>query len=540
MVTVCCAKLRSVIVKSVREVVYDLLRKQGITTVFGNPGSNELPFLSGFPTDFRYILGLHEGVAVGIADGFAQASGRPALVNLHAAAGTGNAMGALANAYTAHSPLIVPAGQQVRGPVGVEPLLTNVDAVLLPRPLVKWSYEPASAQDVPRAFSQAIHLASLPPGGPTYLSIPYDDWDSPAPSESELLTKRKVSGATVPSRGVIDDWLTRLARARHPVMVLGADVDAAAAQSAAVTLSEVQRLPVWIAPSPSRCPFPTIHPHFRGVLPAGNASIARLLSQHDLILVVGAPVFRYHENEPGAFVPKGATLLHLTCDPQEASRAPLGEAVVADIGSTLKSLSETAKPSQRPAPVPKARIAPAREGSGPMSPEAVFDLIADVAPRDAIYVNESTSTTSAMWDRLPIEKPGSYFFPAAGGLGFGRPAALGVQLTHPNRRVIGVIGDGSANYAITGLWTAAQHQIPAIFVILKNCVDGGVRWFSDVLQAKDVPGLDIPGLDFCALARGYGVSAAHADNIDALRSLLRRALAQRRPILIEVPTQYNT
>lgn len=526
--------------KSVRESVYDLLRKQGITTVFGNPGSNELPFLSGFPADFRYILGLHEGVAVGMADGFAQASGRPALLNLHAAAGTGNAMGALANAYTAHSPLIITAGQQVRGTVGLEPLLTNVDAALLPRPLVKWSYEPASAQDVPRAFSQAIHLAALPPGGPTYLSIPYDDWDSPALSESELLTERKVSGATVPSREVIDDWVTRLARARDPVMVLGADTDTAGAQSAAVTLSVAQRLPVWIAPSPSRCPFPTTHPHFRGVLPAGNASIARLLSQHDLILVVGAPVFRYHENEPGAFVPKGATLLHLSCDPQEATRAPLGEAAVADIGPTLKALAEAVRPSQRPAPLPKARIAPAPEESGPLSAEAVFDLIAEVAPRDAIYVNESTSTTHAMWDRLPMEEPGSYFFPAAGGLGFGIPAALGVQLARPDRRVIGVIGDGSANYAITGLWTAAQHQIPAIFIILKNGVYGALRWFGDVLQAKDVPGLDIPGLDFCALARGYGVSAVHADNIDALRSALTHALAERRPILIEVPTRSNT
>jgi benzoylformate decarboxylase len=527
-------------VKSVRDSVYELLRKQGITTVFGNPGSNELPFLSAFPADFRYVLALHEGVAVGIADGFAQASGRAALVNLHAAAGTGNAMGALANACAAHSPLIITAGQQVRSTIGLEPLLTNVDAGQLPRPLVKWSYEPASAQDVPRAFSQAIHLAALPPRGPTYLSIPYDDWDSPAPSESELLAERKVSGETVPSREIIDHWLTRLARARDPVMVLGADVDAAGANSAAVTISEVQRLPVWIAPSPSRCPFPTTHPHFRGVLPAGNASIARLLSQHDLILVVGAPVFRYHENEPGTFLPKGATLLHLTCDPQEGTRAPLGEAAVADIGSTLKALSEAAKPSQRPAPLPKARIAPAPQESGPLSPEAVFDLIAEVAPSDAIYVNESTSTTNAMWERLPMNEPGSYFFPAAGGLGFGIPAALGVQLTHPNRRVIGVIGDGSANYAITGLWTAAQHQIPAIFIILKNGVYGALRWFSHVLQAKDVPGLDIPGLDFCALATGYGVSAVHADNIDALRGALTRALAERRPILIEVPTRPNT
>lgn len=151
---------------TVRDATYSLLRRHDIRIIFGNPRSNELPFLSGFPSDFRYMLGLHEGVAVGKADGYTQATGRPAFVNLHAAAGTGNGMGALTNAQAAHSPLIVTAGQQVRSTVGVEPLLTNVDAALLPRPLVKWSYEPASAEDVPRALGQAIHLASLPPNGP--------------------------------------------------------------------------------------------------------------------------------------------------------------------------------------------------------------------------------------------------------------------------------------------------------------------------------------------------------------------------------------
>ena len=146
-----------------------------------------------------------------------------------------------------------------------------------------------------------------------------------------------------------------------------------------------------------------------------------------------------------------------------------------------------------------------------MAPEAVFDIVAEVAPQDAIYVNESTSTTNLLWDRLPMQEPGSYYFPAAGGLGFGIPVALGVQLACPDRRVIALIGDGSANFSITGLWTAAQHRIPAVFIILKNGTYGALRWFAEVLQVRDVPGLDVPGIDFCALAQGYGVRAVQAN-----------------------------
>lgn len=401
--------------KTVHSASYEILREQGLTTIFGNPGSNELPFLKGFPEDFRYILGLHEGAVVGMADGFALATGKPTFVNLHAAAGTGNGMGALTNAWYSHSPLVITAGQQVRSMVGVEAMLANVDAAQLPKPLVKWSHEPASAQDVPRTLSQAIHMASLAPRGPVYVSIPYDDWACVAPAGVEHLSRRQVSNAGQPSTAQLQALAERISAARNPVLVLGPDVDSSGSNDLAVQLAEKLRMPAWVAPSASRCPFPTRHRCFRGVLPAAIAGISRCLAEHDLILVVGAPVFRYHQYAPGDYLPADCELVHLTCDPGEAARAPMGDALVCDIALTLQALVDVLPQSERPLPSALPLPTPAREEDGLLSPETVFDLINQLAPRDAIYVKESTSTVSAFWQRVAMSEHGSYFFPAAGG-----------------------------------------------------------------------------------------------------------------------------
>jgi benzoylformate decarboxylase len=201
--------------------------------------------------------------------------------------------------------------------------------------------------------------------------------------------------------------------------------------------------PVWTAPSAPRCPFPTTHPCFRGLLPAAIKGISTALAGHDLILVIGAPVFRYHQYEPGAYLPEGAVLIAVTSDAQEAARAPVGDAIVGDIHATLETLADTVRQSDRRPPTRQPRPAPAEIGPGPLSPEAVFDVIAARAPNNAIYLNESTSTINVLWQRLPLQEPGSYYFGGAGGLGFAMPAALGVQLAEPSRRVIAVIGDGS-------------------------------------------------------------------------------------------------
>ncbi len=521
---------------SVHDLTYELLRRHGVTAIFGNPGSNELPFLNDFPADFRYFLCLHEGVAVGMADGYAQATGRPALVNLHSVAGTGNGMGVLANAWNSHTPLIVTAGQQTRAMIGVEAFLTNRDATQLPRPLVKWSYEPPTAQDVPLAVSRALHMAALPPAGPVYLSIPHDDWAAEAAAQSSALLGRQVQAVGAFDAASLSRVVERLNAARNPVLVLGAEVDARRANSHAVRLAEKLRAPVWAAPHASRCPFPTTHPCFRGLLPAAIKAISSVLAGHDLILVIGAPVFRYHEPDPGPYLPGGAELIVVTSDPQEAARAPVGDAIVADVNAALEAVADRVHQAERPPPAANAGPAPVEIGPGPLPPEAVFDVVAATAPREAIYVNESTSTNNSLWQRLPMQTPGSYYYPAAGALGFGMPAALGVQLAEPSRRVIAIIGDGSANYSITALWTAAHYRIPVVFLILKNGTYGALRWFAHALKVDDAPGLDIPGIDFIALAKGYGVHGVSAATAGELERALRAALRSQAPTLIEVPT----
>ncbi|MFD5543681.1 benzoylformate decarboxylase [Streptomyces sp. NPDC127079] len=522
---------------TVRDVTYELLRTHGLTTIFGNPGSNELPFLAGMPEDFRYVLGLHEGAVLAMADGYSQALGGPALVNLHAAAGTGNAMGVLTNTVYSHTPLVVLSGQQVRSTVGQEVVLSIVEPENLLRPLVKWSSQPACAEDVPRTISQAIHTATLPTQGPVFVSVPYDDWSQEAPEGTAHLMGRRTAAGACLSTGQLDKLATALDAAANPVLVLGPEVDASGANGEAVRLAEALNAPVWLAPFSSRCSFPTRHRGFRGLLPSSVRGVTDALTGHDLILVIGAPVFRYHQFEPGPFLAPGVRLLHVTGDTGEASRAPMGEAFVGAIHDTVTRLADAVTPNRRPQlpPLPDFPVPAASDDR--VHPEQLFADLRSLAPAETIWVAETTSTTNAFWAQMDMQHPGSYLWPAAGGLGFGLPAAVGAQLARPERQVVALIGDGSANYGITALWTAAQYDIPVITVILKNGTYGALRWFSEVLDVGEVAGMDVPGIDFTLLARGYGMSATSVTTPEDFAAAFKAALGSGKPALIEVETE---
>ncbi|MFC3171110.1 thiamine pyrophosphate-binding protein [Acinetobacter vivianii] len=326
--------------KTVQQYTYDILRKNKINKVFGNPGSNELPFLKNFPADFQYILGLHEGTVVGIADGYAQATGQPAFVNLHSAAGTGNAMGALSNAWNSHTPLVITSGQQTRAMMGVEALLTNLEATQLPKPLVKWSHEPASANEVPHAISRAIDLAKTEAAGPVYVSIPYSDWDIEVDEQSEHLLRKHVVSSQCLSDHDLQTIAQKINSAEKVAVVLGTDVDRQYANENALQFVESLNVPVWIAPSSPRCPFPTMHPYFQGILPASIAGISAIFKNYDLVLVFGAPVFRYHQYEPGLYLGENTELIAFSCDIHEAARAAMGISYICDLKDSLARLSQ--------------------------------------------------------------------------------------------------------------------------------------------------------------------------------------------------------
>jgi benzoylformate decarboxylase len=524
---------------TVREATYELLRAHGMTTMFGNPGSTELPMLADFPDDFTYVLGLQEAVAVGMADGFAQASGTVGHVNLHTAPGLGNAMGAIFNAQANHAPLLVTAGQQVRAHMTMQANLTNRDATRVPHPLVKWSYEPPRAADVPAALGRAIHTAGLPPKGPAFVSIPMDDWTADAAEDvSAQAIARRVSGRSAPAAERIAELAERIGKASNPVLIAGPDIDSSGGWDDAVAFAEGQRLPVWAIPATGggRLGFPENHAHFKGILPPAIGPLAETLAGHDLILVVGASVFSYYPYLPGDLLPDGAELVAITSDPDEAARAPMGEAIVADPALSLRALNEASGGSDRDAPEPREgpAEAPPREDGAAMSGTEAMATLAGVFPDDGIVVLEAPSSTVALRSQLRLSKPGSYYFGAGGGLGFGLSAAVGVQLAQPDRPVVCVVGEGSAQYAITAFWTAAAYQVPVTFLVLRNSEYAILKWFSMAEGVENAPGLDLPALDVASVAEGYGVPAKRVSEGDELREALAEGIGSGKPGVVEV------
>jgi benzoylformate decarboxylase len=525
---------------TVRDATFELLRAHGMTTIFGNPGSTELPMLGDFPEDFTYVLGLQELVVVGIADGFAQASARTAHVNLHTAPGVGNAVGGLFNAQANKSPLLVTAGQQVRAQITIEANLTNRDAIIGPQPYVKWAHEPPRAQDVPLAIARAIHHASLPPKGPAFVSIPMDDWGEQADADVVAnALARSLHARSAPDPHALEQLAGALERASNPVLVAGPDIDAGGAWHAAIALAERQRLPVWATPAPGggRIGFPEAHANFQGILPPAIGALSQTLDGHDLVLVVGSSVFPYYPYIPGPLLPPGAKLVQLTSDPAEAARAPMGEAILGDVRHALERLVELTSESTRERPPQRAQPSALAEPAAgePLSGSAAMAALAAVWPEDGIAVLEAPSSTLALRNRLRLSQPGSYYFSSSGGLGFGIAAAVGVQLAQPERPVVCVLGEGSAQYGITALWTAATYKVPVTFLVLRNEEYMILKWFAGMEQVGGAPGLDLNGLDVAAVASAYGVPSREVSGGEELAEALRSATAEDGPRLVQVP-----
>ncbi|HVN44478.1 MAG TPA: benzoylformate decarboxylase [Steroidobacteraceae bacterium] len=512
---------------TVREAVFGVLRRFGIDTIFGNPGSTELPMYRDFPADFRYVLGLQESVVVAMADGFAQARAEAALVNLHSAIGVGHAVGSLFTAYRNQSALVITAGQQARSLLPFEPFLYSAEATTLPRPYVKWSCEPARAEDVPAAVARAFFVALEAPRGPTFVSIPVDDWDRPCTPPA----LREVSCRVAGDPALLARAAAMLSAARRPVLIAGASVARDRAWDDLIALAERHRAAVWASPLSSRNSFPEDHPLFAGFLPADRERIVASLRGHDLIMVLGAPVFTYHTEGQGPHIPDGAALVQLTDDASAAARAPVGLAIVTDLALGIRGLLGAAAPTRAD---PPQRAAADPVPADRLTDRYLLQQIAALRPAGSLIVEEAPSSRSAMQAHLPMLERDSFYTCASGGLGHGLPAAIGVALARPDRRVIALLGDGSAMYAIQGLWSAAQLGVAVSFVIINN---GGYRALEELAPRFGVsspPGTRLAQLDFCALARALGVDAVRVSRCTELEAALRTAFAAAGPTLIEV------
>ena len=507
---------------TVREASFAVFEHFGVDRLFGNPGSTELPMLKAMP--FPYVMGLNEAVVMGMADGYARATRRPALVNLHSAAGTGHSLGNLFTAWKNNAPIVVTAGQQARSILPYDPFLFAERPTEFPRPYVKFAVEPARAEDVPLALARAFATALAPPMGPCFVSIPVDDWDR----ECTMPGLPDLSLRPAPDPAGLRKIADMLNAAERPALVIGTGVADSGGWQAAIDLAERSGLAVWSAPYAARETFPEDHPQFAGFLNAWRDQIRAALAPYDAILVAGAPVFTYHVEGSGPHWPDGAKLMALSDDPQHLANLPGGGGVLGDIRSGLTQLGKMA--------VERAWSGTPRQMAEPearMTAAYVLKRVAALRPSDAVIVEEAPTARGPEHDTLPIAREGGFYSCASGGLGYSLPGALGVAMGQGDK-VIAILGDGAAMYTIQGLFTAYQEQTNVSFLIMNNAAYAALTGFSGEFGMNHVPGCDLAGIDFVKLAEGQGLSARLIDKIDELDDALRWSFAEQSPTLLDI------
>ncbi|MFJ9036864.1 benzoylformate decarboxylase [Streptomyces sp. NPDC102406] len=514
---------------TVREAVVRLLRDTGMTTVFGNPGSTELRMLRDWPDDFTYVLGLQESTVVAMAAGHALGTGRAAFAALHSAGGVGHALGAVFNAYRDRVPLVIVAGQQARSLIQLRPFLGADEPAQFPRPYVKFSRQPERAADVPAVLAEAHRVAMTHPRGPVFVSVPEDDWDEPA----QWVEPRTVHSGFTADPDALVALAARLDTCERPALVVGPGVEDEAALPETRALAERIRAGVWISPLSGRSGFPESHPLFQGFLPPVAGRLAARLEPYDVVVALGTPLFTYHVADDSPPLAPGTNLFHLDCDPAQAAWLPTGTSLVTTLRPALTRLLALVGESNREPPPPRTPPTPLdTDADDPHPPhlthltaELVLDQLRQRLPRDRVIVEEAPSHRDALHARVPVDLPGGFLTTGSGALGWGLPLAVGRALAD-RRRVVCVLGDGSALYSVQALWTAARHRAPVTFVILDNGGYGAVSALGRRIGITPVPGTDIGGIEFAPLASAFGCAADYADRPDGLGEALDRAVTR--------------
>ena len=534
-----------------------LLKDEGVTHLFGNPGTTELPIMDALARqdDLTYVLGLQESVVVAMADGFARASGRLTACNVHVAPGLGNAMGALYNAKFTGSPMILTAGQQEQGHGLTEPLLYE-PLTPIAQPLVKWASEIARLEDLPRTLRRAATIATTPPTGPVFLSLPGDVLNREA--GLELGARTRIDAASQPAESALEALAARLLATANPAIVAGDELVRSDAHAEAARFAELLGAPVYQQTVQAGADFPSEHPAYMGALPRVQAEVRATLAPHDLLIFLGADVLRmsvWSETDP---MPPGAAIVQIGLRDREMGKNyPAELAIRSDVRATLAALRPLleAKGGADRAATARRRLAAladrnwsarraalraeveARAAARPIACDWLMMRIADSLPADAVLVNEGLTSTARLLDFLPYRDRYGFHGLASGGIGWAMGAAVGIQLAHPDRPVVAIVGDGSAMYSIQALWTAAHLDLPITYAIANN---RGYRILKQRLVAFHANdrfvGMDLtrPEIDFVALAGALGVTSRRIADPAAVGPALEEAIASRRPTLLDV------
>ena len=543
-----------------KQAFLEILKQEGVELMFGNPGTTELPLMDGLAREpgIRYVLALQEAVAIAMADGYAQASGKLAAVNVHISPGLGNAMGMLYDAHKSGAPMLLTAGQHDQAMNLTEPILWS-DLPPVARPYVKWAYEITRIEDLPRAVHRAAKTAFAHPSGPVFISLPVDVLN--AERELDLLAPTRVAPRIRGDRAAVEAAADLLVRAKRPILISG---DAVAHGDALAEMAEVAELlgaPVYAECVPSTCSFPFTHPLYQGQFPRLGPPIRALLMKHDLLFSVGGDLFTLSLPPDVEPMPEGMPIIHLDVDPWEIGKNyPAQVAILGDPKATLPDLAEALrrrmtaearKDAQtrmedvrraQAATVQRLRSQAAAEaGRTPITPLALVAAVADTVPDDGIVVDESISSSGGLRDLLRARDPKGFFGLRGGGIGWGLPAALGIKLAQPGRPVVALVGDGSAMYTIQAFWTAAHEGIPVVYVIFNNASYRILKQRTLALKgfaAQDdrYVGMDLvnPALDYVGLAKAQGVPGEMVEKAADVGPAIRRGLALGGPYVVDV------
>lgn len=526
----------------------------GVTWIFGNPGTTEqtvIDYLQDYP-EIELVLALHEGVAISAAEGYARATGRVGVAELHAGPGLGNGIGSLYNAYVSHAPMLVYVGQSEQRSLYQEPVL-SADLVGLAAPVTKWAYELRTVEEIPQVVARALKVAATPPCGPVMLSIPLDLTDAPCVAPTVAATA--IQAAVRPDPRAIELSVSVVRGAKNPVLLVGDGVAASSALREVSELADLLGAPVFEGSA-----FETvIEPDLAlraGRLPGEPGAALEALAPYDVAVAIGTRVLAQVFPAPGPPLGK-REIVYIGRDEWELAKNQPGALVLADERPATQELHDRLAALAGPQELAgwrlrgtaaRAHLKAVRErllaadharsaASGIPAARAVIEL-ASAITEEVVVVDESMSGYELV-SRHITRHPGRWYR-GAGGIGVGLPRAIGIQVARPTAQVLAIVGDGASLYSLTALWTGARHDLPIVWVVLNNASYRTLK--QNVLKSRrpgvqhEFVGADLtgPAIDFCSIATGLGVSALRITQAEDIGPAIRKSLASRQPTLVEV------